>query len=239
MSTILSRVVVVAVLCICLTVNGIVQVQASARSVEATIINQSNATLLLSGNCKLDHGILSQSPEAAIPPSSTATFLAESDGFMTGTEGTCVYTISGVGSQVIIYWDNPFIGANTFGISLKPTTPLFTASYNANTGNNAQVTYTIKNPGTAVARSLHQTDNFRAATTFQRTSTQQGAFPQIDEEGNALVQVKANIPCILKCVGSCAGAVLSQCILTGSINVMCIAGACGAAVVPCVEQCFS
>lgn len=84
----------------------------AARSVACTLINQTGEPLSLAGPPQLDHGILT--PGQAPPPScgGSAAWSAESEGFMTGTEGRVTYR--GPSGSVVLYWDNPFIGGNEY-----------------------------------------------------------------------------------------------------------------------------
>lgn len=57
---------------------------------------------------------------ATVPASSaslTKGGCAESNGFMTGTEGTLYYTLEGCG-ELAFYWNVPFIGSNSYSCTL-------------------------------------------------------------------------------------------------------------------------
>jgi len=116
----------------------------SARSVSGHIFNFSNHSIsLATGTCLLAHGILSTSPPSYIPANQIASFEADSDGFMTGTEGECEYAIDNVGVLFTIFWDNPYIGDNTFSSKLDPDNIGYSTVYNSTQGDHASVTYTL------------------------------------------------------------------------------------------------
>ncbi|ETK32824.1 hypothetical protein [Microbispora sp. ATCC PTA-5024] len=97
------------------------------RSTHITINNYTFCTLVKVSS-SLKHGIWSAGlqPPATIPASHTlfvpvsVTFQAESSGFLTGDEGTVVYKATNCedpgknGRQVSFYFDNPYIGYNTY-----------------------------------------------------------------------------------------------------------------------------
>jgi len=66
-------------------------------------------------------------------------FESESNGFATGTEGTTSYTSNK--GNITISWDNPFAGANGFGVAVPAG---YVAEHTPIGGNNAYVTVTIR-----------------------------------------------------------------------------------------------
>jgi len=72
----------------------------SARSVTATLINKTNQSLTLIGS-KLVHGTWSenQTPPSEIPAGGQGNWMAESNGFATGVEGTVTYLAGNVGRR--------------------------------------------------------------------------------------------------------------------------------------------
>ena len=58
----------------------------AARSVKCILENDTSLALTLA-NAELAHGIFATPPPSAVPPKTTVGWEAESDGFMTGTEG--------------------------------------------------------------------------------------------------------------------------------------------------------
>jgi hypothetical protein len=92
---------------------------AAARSVRVIIKNDTTHTLtFVSG--KADHGIVTQKPPAHIPPAAVGELFAESNGFMTGTEGRVTYRLEGVNGNAVFHWDNPFSGSNSADGSAPP-----------------------------------------------------------------------------------------------------------------------
>ncbi len=89
------------------------------RSVTSTLKNEGKHDLILESTT-LDHGIWSAAgqPPARIAQGAEGRWGSESNGFMTGTEGTAIYAVDGTGAKLTVYWDNPFVGDNTFTQSL-------------------------------------------------------------------------------------------------------------------------
>ncbi|MGQ9372122.1 aegerolysin family protein [Azospirillum sp. ST 5-10] len=112
----------------------------SARSVTATVRNNTNDTLVLN-SAKLDHGIWSENqyPPSTIAPGATGSWMAESDGFMTGVEGTVTYLVGSAGVSSF-YFDNPYVGSNEYSASAPKGFQVVT---NGTSGDNSTVSYTL------------------------------------------------------------------------------------------------
>ena len=93
-------------------------------------------------NAKLSHGAWSQNlyPPENIAPNGTGTWESQSDGFMTGTEGTATYMLGNVG-DVTVDWENPFAGSNKYSSSAPNGYEL---SHSGGGGDNANVTFTLR-----------------------------------------------------------------------------------------------
>ncbi|WP_437731442.1 hypothetical protein [Sorangium sp. So ce1335] len=85
----------------------------AARSVLCNLVNQTGEPLTFVDPPQLEHGILTPGQEPPRSCAGTAVWSAESDGFMTGTEGRVTYR--GSSGSVTLYWNNPFIGGNDYG----------------------------------------------------------------------------------------------------------------------------
>lgn len=87
----------------------------AARSVTIKVENKFDVALLFDHD-SLQHGIWGTNPPPRIEPGTLAQWVAESDGFATGTEGTVWYRLDTPGSTglVRLHWDNPFVGSNNF-----------------------------------------------------------------------------------------------------------------------------
>lgn len=110
----------------------------AARSSVIIFNNQTPQNLTLSAQ-GLSHGIWATPPPPNIGPNGSATFEADSDGFMTGVQGTVTYQAAG--SQAInLDFDNPFVGSSSYsgGAAVE-----YALSTSVNGGNNATVTYTL------------------------------------------------------------------------------------------------
>jgi hypothetical protein len=90
----------------------------------------------------LDHGEWSNGggevPPEQIPNRSRAAWESESGGFATGTAGHAVY--SSPGGDVGFFWNDPFVGSNSFTVTHPPS---IQAQWGDISGNNAAVTVTI------------------------------------------------------------------------------------------------
>lgn len=92
---------------------------AAARSTHVVIKNNTERTMtFVSGTAK--HGIVTNKPPRYIAPGATGELRAESNGFATGTEGSVVYKLDGIGGTATFYWDNPFAGSNSANGSGPP-----------------------------------------------------------------------------------------------------------------------
>ena len=112
----------------------------AARSVACTLINQTGEPLTLEGPPQLDHGILT--PGQAPPPScdGSAAWSAESEGFMTGTEGRVTYR--GPSGKVTVFWNNPFVGGNDYDMALTGDYVLVKVQ-GPKVGSNVSATYVV------------------------------------------------------------------------------------------------
>jgi len=112
----------------------------SAREVHIDVNNKTGHTLQLEDKTKLDGGRWRTSP-TNVANDQIKTFVAESNGFMTGTEGTIYYSINGE-AEISLYFDNPFAGSNKYdGHSNKSQYEIITQG---GSGNQSHVTYTIQ-----------------------------------------------------------------------------------------------
>jgi hypothetical protein len=124
----------------------------AARSCKITVINWS-AHKFTRKDMQLPHGEFSHNGNDAPPEHigsvhldsdgnavpGTARWASESDGFATGTEGTCRYTSSKNG-LFSTHWNNPFAGSN--GLDVKVPSGL-KAEFGSISGNDMAVTITI------------------------------------------------------------------------------------------------
>jgi hypothetical protein len=125
----------------------------AARSCDITVINWS-AHKFTRKDMQLSHGEFSHNgndvpPERfgsvhldsdgdAVP--GTAHWASESDGFATGTEGTCKYT-SDKGGAFSVHWNNPFVGGNGLAVSVPSGLKY---EFGDISGNHMAVTITIR-----------------------------------------------------------------------------------------------
>lgn len=87
----------------------------ASRTVVWKITNATNEALVLSQKV-INHGVIKDELPSEIAAGDTLTVNAESDGFMTGTEGTITY--SGKSGDFIFYFDNPYIGSDDYSVTL-------------------------------------------------------------------------------------------------------------------------
>ncbi|NJL29009.1 MAG: hypothetical protein HC897_14535 [Thermoanaerobaculia bacterium] len=114
----------------------------AARSVQVVLANLTPETLILASS-NLSHGIWSagMAPPQNIPPFASATWQLESNGFLTGAEGSSTYAFEGDSSQVVtLSWNDPYAGGDTFSASAPSD---FLVTTNSADGDNATVTHTL------------------------------------------------------------------------------------------------
>ena len=103
----------------------------------------------------LDHGEWTRNmlpPEkigaGALRSPTTATWASESDGFMTGTEGSVVYELGddpSTSGTVRFDWNNPYIGSNGYRVGLSGALAgKLRADYEGGSGDNATVSFWLK-----------------------------------------------------------------------------------------------
>ncbi|MCM2387319.1 aegerolysin family protein [Streptomyces albipurpureus] len=131
------------------TAKSPVGVQA-ARSTKVVVVNKTGTNLQRSWT-DLAHGCWTN---GALPPDNisddrTISWQSESCGFMTGTEGTAKYSLSG--GEVNFYWNNPYAGRNSYDCSAPAG---YRCQVSGGGGNNAVVTMTLtRNWAASSARS--------------------------------------------------------------------------------------
>lgn len=121
----------------------------AVRSVQINFENYLDTNLSLNPkSVELDHGIWVSQPPSSIPKAEggapgKVSWTTESNGFATGTEGSCSYAFYDASSQHVYYidihWDNPFTGSNSYSISTPGD--IVNVSYSGGSGDNATVTF--------------------------------------------------------------------------------------------------
>lgn len=110
----------------------------AARSVRVTFTNKTTMALVRTSD-HLDHGDWGTEPPPRIEAAQSVGWESESAGVATGTEGNVHYTIEGLpGSDTYWYWDDPFVGSNSYDQSVPET---FKATRSGGGGDNANVTW--------------------------------------------------------------------------------------------------
>jgi Aegerolysin len=116
----------------------------AARSVSIKLRNLTDLALKRK-DLHLDHGEWSDSekdvPPEQIPAGKTVTWQSESDGVATGTEGWVLYGTDA--GDVRVYWDDPYIGHNSFKVDVPPG---YTETHSDISGNNAAIKVTLEPP---------------------------------------------------------------------------------------------
>ncbi|MBW5481926.1 Crystal protein ET79 [Streptomyces bambusae] len=114
---------------------------AAQRSTHVTLQNRTEEQMDRTSS-SLKHGTWSHNmlPPDVVYPMSNSAWQSESNGFMTGTEGTAVYNMYAVGN-VSISWNNPYVGSNDYSCDV-PTG--YTCERDGGGGDNAQVTFTVR-----------------------------------------------------------------------------------------------
>lgn len=83
------------------------------RSVVCRLVNESDRELVMSSEALL-HGSYDAPPPGRVAAGSSAEWRSSTCGFMTGTEGRVAFGVAGTEGKFEVYWDNPFIGENSF-----------------------------------------------------------------------------------------------------------------------------
>lgn len=89
----------------------------ASRSIEVTLVNETAEDLTLTGT-NLEHGVFASPPPINIGGNASGDWTAESDGFMTGTEGSATYAVGAAG-VAHFRWDVPFVGDNQFSSAVS------------------------------------------------------------------------------------------------------------------------
>ncbi|MEV5575084.1 hypothetical protein AB0L06_34025 [Spirillospora sp. NPDC052269] len=127
---------------------GEVSAQA-ARSTAVTFVNQSGCNASL-WSADLAHGMWTGYPANWMMTNVTGTWASESNGFMTGTEGTVVYGLSSCedpareGAWVTMRWDNPYVGSNSYSEDVQALNGAnLHLTHSGGSGNNAEVKWIL------------------------------------------------------------------------------------------------
>jgi hypothetical protein len=118
-----------------------VQTDSAARSVAITFKNLTSPgpdgwDVVPRWAWTLSHGIWTVLPPESLPKATSRFWMSESNGILTGTEGSVRYGSSF--GDVTIYWDNPYIGGNSYSCTVPA---FFTCAILGGGGNNASVTF--------------------------------------------------------------------------------------------------
>ena len=122
----------------------------AARSVSVIFDNRTGRNLLKQ-NDRLDHGKWTTRPPDVI--GNRGDWESESDGFLTGTEGSTSYHIVDLDDSVLgsfdVHWDDPFSGSNSYSHSVSPAADTsgtgFSIGHIGGGGDNATVTFVLMN----------------------------------------------------------------------------------------------
>jgi hypothetical protein len=119
---------------------------ASAARSTWVIIRNNSKYQLSAPQYYLTSGVWTVKPNAVIQPGQESAFGSESNGFMTGTHGSVMYSISN-GQQLSFTWTNPYVGSNSYSTSLSgiPYGGKIVVTRSGGSGNNAVVVLTISN----------------------------------------------------------------------------------------------
>ena len=121
--------------------------KAAARSVHVIIKNDTERNLT-NVSVSVQHGIVTKNPPNSIPPSEAGELFAESQGVLTGTEGTVTYQLDGLNGTASFHWDNPYAGSNSANGSAPAG---FQVEQIGDTGNRTLVFFSIHSVNQPVA----------------------------------------------------------------------------------------
>ena len=113
----------------------------AARSTKLTVRNLT-AFPLRHVSDSLEFGIWTEPlrPPPEIPAGATMWWESESDGVAQGTEGRAEYQIGDTGVPITWYWDNPYLGMNSYRQTVGPG---FGISFSGGLGDDANPIYTV------------------------------------------------------------------------------------------------
>jgi len=112
----------------------------ASRSVTLILKNASSSHIYFQGG-SLSGGEWDVLPPPSIPAGSLLAWTSQSDGFLTGTQGTASFnTSAGLPAVLTINWDNPYVGSNSY--SANAASP-FNVSWQGGGGDNAIVVFTF------------------------------------------------------------------------------------------------
>ncbi|MER8042109.1 Crystal protein ET79 [Streptomyces sp. NPDC094032] len=113
----------------------------AARSTTVTLTNNSGKLLVRDGSW-LGWGIWSDGmlPPSMVQPGVTAKWASESEGLMTGTEGQVTFTMTGESNKVTVYWNNPYVGSNSYSCSVPSG---YTCTRSGGGGDNASASFNV------------------------------------------------------------------------------------------------
>ncbi|MFG2985435.1 Crystal protein ET79 [Streptomyces sp. NPDC048258] len=136
------------------TTSGGATVQSSERSTSVVFYNNTGRQLQRTGS-GLDHGCWSRDglPPDAIAKTVTASWSSESCGFATGTQGHTSYKIAGTSMEVMLRWNNPYVGSNSYRCDAPDG---YACERSGGGGNNATVNFTLTEKNTARLANLAQ-----------------------------------------------------------------------------------
>lgn len=110
----------------------------ASRSVTVVLKNASSSHIYFASG-SLSGGEWDTSLPPSIPPGTLVAWTSQSDGFMTGTQGTASFNLSaGLPVILTVNWDNPFYGSNSYSAS---ATPPFNVGWQGGGGDNAVVVF--------------------------------------------------------------------------------------------------
>ncbi|KAF4251478.1 hypothetical protein CNMCM8980_006751 [Aspergillus fumigatiaffinis] len=118
----------------------------AARSVDVTMVNFTSNDLERD-SVSMEHGIVTPDhpPPEKIEAEDSKAFRVESQGMMTGVEGTIKYNIGDGSAKVVIYVDNPYVGSNSYNVYTEGSSKdKYTCDRTGGDGDNASISVKLK-----------------------------------------------------------------------------------------------
>jgi hypothetical protein len=114
----------------------------ASRSVTVVVNNATVSDDMILLSSPLSHGEWDVPPPPVIPAGVVTAWTSQSDGFLTGTQGTAQYQVGADPSHVLtLEWDNPYAGSNSYSASVPQP---FNVAQHGGPGDNSFIVWQVR-----------------------------------------------------------------------------------------------